>query len=89
MGIVGVSMAAAALSFGVVFMFCELGEELNGQTKEINDAMCELDWDSFPLNLQRMMPMILLTTQHPKELTAYGGTLCTRNTFKRVSHQNL
>lgn len=89
MGIVGVSIAAATLSFGVVFMFCELGEELNGQTKEINDAMWDSDWDSFPLNLQRMMPMILLSTQHPEELTAYGGTLCTRDTFKKVRHQEL
>lgn len=85
MGVVAVFSVAALFSFGLVFMFCEFGEQLRTRSDEINDAICELDWDSFPLPTRRMMPIIISITQHPAELVAYGGCLCARNTFKRVS----
>lgn len=88
MGIVGLSIAATLVAFGVVFIFCEFGERISVLSEEINDTICELDWYSFPLHMQRMMPMILLSTQRPITLTAYGGIGCNRTTFKKVWRLN-
>lgn len=86
MGAVGAAIGTAILSFGVVFMFCETGEQISNRLDEVDDAICEIDWNTFPLRAQRMIPMIILTTQHPLNLAAYGDIACARDTFKRVCH---
>lgn len=62
-------------SFGLVFVNCELGEQLKSR----------FDWNTFPLHIQRMIPMILLSVQNPVVLKAYGGVPCSRLTFKTAS----
>lgn len=84
MGVIGLSIAAITMSFGLIFLFCELGEQLSTRSSEIDDAIWELDWNAFPLHVQQMLPTILLITQHPIQLIAYGGIPCTRDNFKKV-----
>lgn len=84
MGAIGLPIALGIFSFAPVFMFCEVGEQLNIRSMQINDAICELDWDTFPHQVQRMMPIILLTAQNPVKLEGYGGIICCRGTFKKV-----
>lgn len=80
-----VSALSTLYSFGLSFIFCEFGERIEGQFIEINDVICELDWYTFPQNIQQMMPIILQCTQRPVELLAYGNFSCSRSTFKKVS----
>lgn len=86
MGAVGATIVVAIISSGVLFIYTEAGEQISTQMDEISDTVNELDWYTFPLQAQRMMPIIILTTQHPPVLAAYGGILCTRETFKKVCH---
>lgn len=81
----GLLLGGSFYAFGLVFMFCEFGEQIKRRSDEINDAICDLDWNTFPLHVQRMMPVILLSVQNPVELTAYGGVRCARLTFKAAS----
>lgn len=61
MGAIGIPIALGIFSFAPVFMFCEVGEQLNSRSIQINDAIRQLDWDTFPHQVQQMMPIILLT----------------------------
>lgn len=81
----GLLIGGTLFSFAVVFMFCEFGEQLRRRFDEINNAICDLDWYTFPPHVQRMIPTILLSAQNPPELMAYGGVSSSRITFKAVS----
>lgn len=72
-------------SFGLLFVYCEIGERINSFFGEINDDFYELEWENFPLSIQRMMPTVLINTQQPVQLEAFGNFPCTRLTFKDVS----
>lgn len=81
----GLLIGGSIYSYGVVFIFCEFGEQIHSQFDEINDFICELDWFTFPLHIQRMMPMVFLSSQNPAKLSASGGIPCSRPTFKAAS----
>lgn len=72
------------MAFGLVFLFTEIGEQLESRSDEIDEAVNELDWNTFPLRAQRMMLIMIVTTQNPIQVTAFGGIPCTRETFKKV-----
>lgn len=74
--------------FGIIFIECEIGHHLSSEFDSINDAVYELDWNSYPDNIKRMMPIILQVTLEPVELSAYGNYACSRETFKRVIEMN-
>lgn len=84
MGVLGLLMTAAMFAFGLVFAFCDFGDQLGCRSSEINDAICKLDWNTFPIRVQRMMPMIIHTTQNPAKIKAYLGVPCSRETYKKV-----
>lgn len=70
--------------FGEVFLICEVGNHLNIKFETINKAFYDLDWNTFPDKIQRMMPPILHFSQEPVQLSAYGNYPCTRDMFKKV-----
>lgn len=67
------------------FLFCEFGESVTSQCNELNDALCQCEWYLFPIDLQRMFPIIMLTAQKPNILKGFGGVSLTREAFKNVS----
>lgn len=71
-------------SFGLVFMYCELSEQIKMQFEEVNSTLYELNWYTCPMRVQRMMTMIVLMVQQPVDLMAFGGIPCSRQTFKSV-----
>lgn len=70
--------------FCLHFFYCEFGNQLESKFDEINEALYESDWTSYPAEVQRMMPVILLVSQQPVQLFAYGNYPCSRETFKKV-----
>lgn len=72
-------------SFIQIFLFCEFGERLTRQFININKELAECDWYKFPLNIRKLLPMVLNGTQNPLVLTGIGQLKCTRETFKAVS----
>lgn len=68
------------------FLFCEFGESLTSQCNELNDVICQSEWYLLPVDLQRMLPTIMLTTQKPNILQGFGGVSLTREAFKAVRY---
>lgn len=57
---------------------------MNSRFEEINDAFYNLNWETFPDNAKRLMPIILHITQQPVHLESFGNVPCSRETFKEV-----
>lgn len=72
-------------SIGLLFTGTEICERVNRAFDKCSTAVEQLDWYRFPTKIQRIFPLILLITQQPIEITCFGGTICNRDTFKRVS----
>lgn len=73
-----------SFAFGLIGMFCELCERIGDGFEEISDAVHNLDWYLYPLEVQRMLPIILHNAQQPVVLEAFGNVPFTRDTFKKV-----
>lgn len=73
-------------SFGLIFFYCEMCERISGQFGEFSDSIHQLEWYTCPLEIQRMLPIIFNHSQQSVKLVAFGGTPCTRDTFKNVNH---
>lgn len=72
-------------SFATMFTVCELCQQVNFAFEECNEIIEQLEWYSFPADIQRMLPSIINFVQQPIELKCFGSTACNRETFKYVS----
>lgn len=70
---------------GLVFFTCEIGQRFSSKFNDISDAINEFKWYSFPLELQRVLPLIILDAQQPVAIKCFGSMMCERDTFKKVS----
>lgn len=68
-----------------IFIFCECGQRVTNKFTEVNDIICQLNWYLFSIEIQRMMPNIMMITQRPVILRGFGNCYCTREAFKNVS----
>lgn len=75
------------LFWSIIFIFfiCEFGEKTTDYFNQLNGALYECDWYTYPIEIQRMLPIILQATQNPIVLQGYGNVFCLRDTFKTVS----
>lgn len=67
-----------------IMLLCDFGERLTGRFDEIDMALCECDWYTFPIGIQKMLPMLLISTQNPVVLQGFFNVSCTRESFKKV-----
>lgn len=65
-------------------MACDVGQHVTIVYDECNDIIDQFKWYSFPVEIQRLLPLIIAGAQQPIEITAFGSTTCIRETFKRV-----
>lgn len=72
-------------SSGFAFIPCELGERMTNFFNEINDEFDQLNWYRFPIDAQKMLPIILNIVQKPVMIHCFGSVFCTREIFKDVS----
>lgn len=71
-------------SFYLIFLFCNLGENICNEFEELNDILYQSEWYSFPNEVQRILPILLTASQEPVVLRGFGNLLCIRESFKRV-----
>lgn len=71
-------------SFFIIFVFCNFGEIFTKSFIEINHAIAECEWYSFPIELQRNFLIILGNTKKSIVLKGFGNIDLSRDTFKRV-----
>lgn len=75
----------AAYAFGLIFFVCELGQRSEDAFKEIEYSINALEWNLFPLEIQRLLSIILTMSQKPVELQFFGSFSANHETLKKVS----
>lgn len=72
-------------ALALVFIICELGQRMSDTFDEIDSTLDKSDWYLFPIEIKRMLPMIIANAQEPVSLECFGSIICSRNTFKNVT----
>lgn len=71
--------------FGLVFSTCEIGQRFTKAFDEIDREIEQLDWYLFPIEIQRILPTIIINAQEPIVIECFGIISCNRDQFKKVS----
>lgn len=71
-------------SFTEALLNCEVGNQLDDRFAEINTAVYDTNWYTYTPKIQCTLPTILMATQQPSNLHAFGNFPCSRETFQRV-----
>lgn len=72
-------------AFGSTFIACDLSQRIERAFEECNDVINQFKWYWFPIEIQRLLPLIMIAAQQPIEIKTFGSVACDRDTFKRVS----
>lgn len=71
-----------------VSLFCLFGQETTENYEDIYRTMCShLMWYEFPLDIQKLIPLILVNAEEPVYLKGYFALCCTRDFMKSVSNR--
>lgn len=66
------------------FALGELGKWITSKSLTPYDILCQCDWYLLPVELQRKLTLVMLSSQQPLVIFGYGNVPCARETFKRV-----
>lgn len=69
----------------MVFVVCELSQDLCDKYGGVDDSFGQFCWYRFPDEIKRMLPMVILFIQEPISIGCFGSIECSRETFKNVS----
>lgn len=72
------------LAIMLVFTACELGQRISDAFSSINDALDQFHWYLLPIDVQRILPTIIINAQQPLVVRCFGNVPCERETFKKV-----
>lgn len=72
-------------SFVFVFIASEFGHSISTAFIEIDYEIGQFDWYKFPMEMRKILPILLMVTQKPLTLEVFGSITCERETFKKVS----
>lgn len=79
-----ISMILIFWSFAQFFVFCEIGENVILQFDNLSENIVYCEWYIFPHEIQRIFPIIVMTTRTPVAIGGFGNVQCTRNAFRIV-----
>lgn len=68
----------------MVFICCELGERLTMAYAKLEFQIEQFDWYAFPIEAQRLLPILMLNAQQPIALQCFGCISTNREAFKKV-----
>lgn len=67
---------------------CELGQRTADAFEDVDAVIEGFDWNLFSLEIQKILPIILIDMQQPVELRIFGTTSGLRITFTKVCLMN-
>lgn len=73
-----------AYQFGAVFVACEVGERLTSLFIEIDAKVENMKWYLFPIEVQRVLPIVMVNVQEKIIVECFGSFTCVRDSFKKV-----
>lgn len=71
-------------ALALVFVACELGQRMTDSFDRVHFTLNQFEWYSFPIEIKRMLPMIIEIAHHPVSLECFGSITCCREVFKNV-----
>lgn len=71
-------------AFCSVLVVCELGERFTIAYDGIDCEIEKFDWYSFPIEVQRLLPVLMLNAQQPVTIECFASTSTNREAFKKV-----
>lgn len=76
--------------FGLVAVFiaCEIGQRISDTFDQISFSIDQFAWYLFPIQIKRILPMIMENSQESVSLACFGSIVCTREVFKNVGIKN-
>lgn len=78
----------AAYSFGFMFVICDVGQRVTNTFDKLFDEVIQWHWHSFPKEIRRILPIVLIDLQQPVVIRFFGNFSCCRKTFKKVCFVN-
>lgn len=72
-------------AFGTVFVICELCQQMVDHYDELNYIIGQFKWYYFPAKIQRLLPLIIMSSQERVSIECFGSIECGRETSKRVN----
>lgn len=72
------------MSYGLVFIACELCERVSDAFNQIDEVIDQLDWYKYPPDIKRMLPVIMINAQESIVIECFGSISCSRMVFKQV-----
>lgn len=79
----------ASYALGSIFFICEVGQRVSDAFEGIDDVVMDFEWNSFPHEIQKLLPTIMIMTQKPVVMECFGSTSALRESFKKVFYQSI
>lgn len=80
-----ISLILALWVISLILMICEFGERLTNQYEKFYYEFGQCDWYLFPLEIQRVLPIIISNIRKPAVIQGYSNTVCRREACKMVN----
>lgn len=72
-------------AFAILFIACELCQRVNLAFDQCRKILNRFKWYLFPMQIQRMLPILIHFAQQPIEIKWFGSKACDRKSYKYVS----
>lgn len=72
-------------SFAFVFVVCEFGQRVSNAFIDIDFEAGQLEWYLFSMEVQKILPTLMIVTQKCVGLDVFGNVQADRENFKKVS----
>lgn len=68
------------------FLYCWFGEDVTTSFDNVGDIAFMADWLQYPAEFHKGIQMIIHISQKPVYMRGFSTIYCTRDVFKKVSH---
>lgn len=68
-----------------VFVICEFVQRLTNVFNDSSDAIGQLHWYLYPMEVQQLLVQIIMYAQKPVVVAFFGSIQCSREQFRKVS----
>lgn len=80
-----IAIIANSIIMQLLFCFCYLGNRITTKQMEISEAIYDVPWYDFPMEIQKYIKPIMMRSQKPFILTGYSLTNLSLQSFKEVN----
>lgn len=81
----GNGLSAMAVFLPFFFVVNNVGENVTTAFDSMNEAMYVVTWYGIPIELQKYLIPMLLSTEAPMRVPVFANSCCSRGTFKEVT----